>query len=66
MENADRQVTVDHMVENYSPERAMGITLMILRRMNQHDVAGKLERDYRHRRSTTVQKMCQMFLQTKT
>ncbi|CAB1344198.1 unnamed protein product, partial [Coregonus sp. 'balchen'] len=41
------------MVENYGPEKAIGITLMILRRMNRHDVAEKLERDYRHRRGNT-------------
>ncbi|CAB1344201.1 unnamed protein product, partial [Coregonus sp. 'balchen'] len=41
------------MVENYGTEKAIGITLMILRRMNRHDVAEKLERDYRHRRDNT-------------
>ncbi|XP_029595655.1 uncharacterized protein LOC115178540 isoform X2 [Salmo trutta] len=48
LRNTDIQFTVDQMVERYGPEGAVEITLMILRRMNRHDVAEKLERDYRH------------------
>ncbi|KAK6300933.1 hypothetical protein J4Q44_G00290310 [Coregonus suidteri] len=47
LENADRQDTVDQMVERYDPEGAVKITLMILKRMNQHDLAKKLQRDHR-------------------
>uniref|UniRef100_A0A674C013 Uncharacterized LOC115178540 n=1 Tax=Salmo trutta TaxID=8032 RepID=A0A674C013_SALTR len=46
LRNTDIQVTVDQMVERYGPEGAVGITLMILRWMNRHDVAEKLERDH--------------------
>ncbi|XP_029595649.1 NACHT, LRR and PYD domains-containing protein 1b allele 1-like isoform X3 [Salmo trutta] len=53
LRNTDIQVTVDQMVERYGPEGAVEITLMILRWMNRHDVAEKLERDNRHRRAAT-------------
>ncbi|CAB1344224.1 unnamed protein product, partial [Coregonus sp. 'balchen'] len=46
LENADKQVTVDHMVKTYAPNRAVEITLRILRWMDQNDLAEKLERDY--------------------
>ncbi|CAB1344202.1 unnamed protein product [Coregonus sp. 'balchen'] len=51
LENADKQVTVDQMVKTYGPERAVEITLRILRWMNQNDLAEKLERDYRGNRT---------------
>ncbi|XP_045076551.1 pyrin-like [Coregonus clupeaformis] len=47
LENADRQVTVDHMVKTYGPERAVEITLRILRGMKRVDLAEKLETDHR-------------------
>ncbi|XP_064815390.1 uncharacterized protein LOC135531181 isoform X2 [Oncorhynchus masou masou] len=47
LENTDRQVTVDQMVKRYDPEGAVEITLRILREMNQHDLAKKLQRDHR-------------------
>ncbi|XP_045082684.1 uncharacterized protein LOC121532576 [Coregonus clupeaformis] len=46
LENADKQVTVDQMVKTYAPNRAVEITLRILRGMTQNDLAEKLERDY--------------------
>ncbi|KAK6301011.1 hypothetical protein J4Q44_G00291090 [Coregonus suidteri] len=47
LENADRQVTVDQMVKTYGPERAVEITLRILRGMKRVDLAEKLETDHR-------------------
>ncbi|KAK6300937.1 hypothetical protein J4Q44_G00290350 [Coregonus suidteri] len=47
LENTDRQDTVDQMVKTYSPERVVEITLRILRKMNLHDLAKKLQRDHR-------------------
>ncbi|XP_041694374.2 uncharacterized protein LOC121532651 [Coregonus clupeaformis] len=47
LENADRQDTVDQMVKRYDPEGAVRITLMNLRKMHQHDLAKKLQRDLR-------------------
>ncbi|XP_042172081.1 uncharacterized protein LOC121845237 isoform X3 [Oncorhynchus tshawytscha] len=47
LENTDRQDTVDQMVERYGPEGAVEITVEILREMNQHDLAKKLQRDHR-------------------
>ncbi|XP_036804810.1 NACHT, LRR and PYD domains-containing protein 1a isoform X2 [Oncorhynchus mykiss] len=47
LENVDRQVTVDQMVKRYDPEGAVEITVEILREMNQHDLAKKLQRDHR-------------------
>uniref|UniRef100_A0A673YEU7 Uncharacterized LOC115147726 n=1 Tax=Salmo trutta TaxID=8032 RepID=A0A673YEU7_SALTR len=44
LENTDRQVTVDQMVERYGPERAVEITVKILMRMNLDDLAEKLVR----------------------
>ncbi|XP_055763004.1 uncharacterized protein LOC129839520 [Salvelinus fontinalis] len=46
LENSDRQDTVDHMVKRYGPERAVGITLWILREMKLNDLAVKLQRDH--------------------
>ncbi|KAM9492113.1 uncharacterized protein ACWYII_004091 isoform 2-T2 [Salvelinus alpinus] len=46
LENIDRQDTVDHMVKRYGPERAVEITLWILREMKLNDLADKLERDH--------------------
>ncbi|XP_045075309.1 uncharacterized protein LOC123488452 [Coregonus clupeaformis] len=46
LENADRQVTVDQMVKTYAPNRAVEITLRILRGMDQNYLAEKLMRDY--------------------
>ncbi|CAB1344210.1 unnamed protein product, partial [Coregonus sp. 'balchen'] len=43
LENADRQVTVDQMVKTYGPERALNITLRILRGMKRE--TPKLEMD---------------------
>uniref|UniRef100_A0A8C7NH73 Pyrin domain-containing protein n=1 Tax=Oncorhynchus mykiss TaxID=8022 RepID=A0A8C7NH73_ONCMY len=53
LENTDRQVTVDQMVERYDPERAVKITLVNLRWMNLDDLAEKLER-YHTRDSSPV------------
>ncbi|XP_045082685.1 pyrin-like [Coregonus clupeaformis] len=47
LENADRQDTVDQMVKTYGPERAVEITLRILRGMKRVDLAEKLETDHR-------------------
>ncbi|KAM9492115.1 uncharacterized protein ACWYII_004091 isoform 4-T4 [Salvelinus alpinus] len=46
LENTDRQDTVDHMVKRYGPERAVEITLWILREMKLDDLAENLQRDY--------------------
>ncbi|XP_030640792.1 NACHT, LRR and PYD domains-containing protein 3-like [Chanos chanos] len=43
LENADVQDTVDKMVERYKPRGAVDITLLILRRMEQNNLAEKLE-----------------------
>ncbi|CAB1344211.1 unnamed protein product [Coregonus sp. 'balchen'] len=51
LENADRQVTVDQMVKTYGPERAVEITLRILRGMKRVDLAEKLETDHRGNRT---------------
>ncbi|XP_036418214.1 NACHT, LRR and PYD domains-containing protein 3-like [Colossoma macropomum] len=42
MENADIYDTVDKMVESYSPNGAVEITLQILNKMNQNELAEKL------------------------
>ncbi|KAM9492161.1 uncharacterized protein ACWYII_004113 [Salvelinus alpinus] len=47
LENTYRQDTVDQMVKRYGPEKAVEITVEILREMNQHDLAKKLQRDHR-------------------
>ncbi|XP_071202838.1 uncharacterized protein [Salvelinus alpinus] len=46
LENTSRQETVDQMVKSYGPERAVEITLWILREMNLDDLAETLQRDY--------------------
>ncbi|XP_048013175.1 NACHT, LRR and PYD domains-containing protein 12-like isoform X2 [Megalobrama amblycephala] len=43
MENADRLKTVDKMVECFGPEEAVKITVDILRKMNQNNLAEQLE-----------------------
>ncbi|XP_030636652.1 NACHT, LRR and PYD domains-containing protein 12-like [Chanos chanos] len=43
LENADVQDTVDKMVETYQERDAVEITLLILRKMEQNNLAGKLE-----------------------
>ncbi|XP_048009922.1 NACHT, LRR and PYD domains-containing protein 3-like [Megalobrama amblycephala] len=43
MENADRLKTVDKLVEGFGPEEAVKITVEILRKMNQNDLAEHLE-----------------------
>ncbi|ROL51219.1 NACHT, LRR and PYD domains-containing protein 6 [Anabarilius grahami] len=43
MENADRLKTVDKMVECFGPEEAVKITVEILRKMNQNNLAEQLE-----------------------
>ncbi|KAJ7987798.1 hypothetical protein DPEC_G00330250 [Dallia pectoralis] len=45
LEKADRQDTVDKMVKTYGYERAVDISLEILRKMNQNDLVEKLQRD---------------------
>ncbi|XP_045076550.1 caspase b-like, partial [Coregonus clupeaformis] len=54
LENADRQVTVDQMVKTYGPERALKITLRILRGMKRVDLAEKLETDHRGGNRTRI------------
>ncbi|XP_031667347.1 uncharacterized protein LOC109887372 isoform X6 [Oncorhynchus kisutch] len=56
LENTDRQVTVDQMVKRYGPERAVKITLRILRGMKRVDLAEKLQRDHTRAVSTTETK----------
>ncbi|XP_064815413.1 uncharacterized protein LOC135531206 isoform X3 [Oncorhynchus masou masou] len=46
LENTDRQVIVDLMMNIYGPERAVEITLRILRDMNDHDLTEKLQSDH--------------------
>lgn len=43
LEDADRLVTVDRMVQNYCDEGAVKITLEILRKMDQNNLADELE-----------------------
>ncbi|XP_045073070.1 uncharacterized protein LOC121560319, partial [Coregonus clupeaformis] len=47
LENDDIQVIVGQMVKTYGPERAVEITLRILRGMKRVDLAEKLETDHR-------------------
>ena len=42
LENADEMDTVDRMVETYTPEGALMITVEILRKMNRNDLAERL------------------------
>nr|XP_046151076.1 uncharacterized protein LOC123993220 isoform X1 [Oncorhynchus gorbuscha] len=47
LENANRQVTVDKMVESYSDEGAVQITLDILRKMRLNNLAENFEKNYK-------------------
>ncbi len=47
MEDADRLKTVDRMVECFQSEEAVKITVDILRKMNQNDLAEKLENKHK-------------------
>jgi len=47
MENADRLKTVDKMVACFGPEEAVKITLEILRKMNQNNLAEQLENKHK-------------------
>uniref|UniRef100_A0A673J997 NACHT domain-containing protein n=1 Tax=Sinocyclocheilus rhinocerous TaxID=307959 RepID=A0A673J997_9TELE len=47
MENADRLKTVDKMVVCFGQEEAVKITVGILRKMNQNDLAEQLENEYK-------------------
>ncbi|XP_051747434.1 NACHT, LRR and PYD domains-containing protein 12-like isoform X2 [Ctenopharyngodon idella] len=47
MENADRLKTVDKMVECFGPEKAVKITVEILRKMNQNNLAEHLENKHK-------------------
>ncbi|ROL08891.1 NLR family CARD domain-containing protein 3 [Anabarilius grahami] len=46
MENADRLKTVDKMVACFGPEEAVKITVKILRKMNQNNLAEQLQNNY--------------------
>ncbi|XP_055763815.1 uncharacterized protein LOC129840029 isoform X4 [Salvelinus fontinalis] len=54
LENTDRQDTVDQMVQRYDHEGAVEITVEILREMNQHDLAKKLQRDHRGKKRKKI------------
>lgn len=47
LENANRQVTVDKMVESYSDEGAVRITLDILRKMSLNNLSENFEKNYK-------------------
>ncbi|KAL0150802.1 hypothetical protein M9458_053884, partial [Cirrhinus mrigala] len=47
MENADRLNTVDKTVACFGPEKAVKITVSILRKINQNHLAEKLENEYK-------------------
>ncbi|XP_030640491.1 NACHT, LRR and PYD domains-containing protein 12-like [Chanos chanos] len=47
LENADVQDTVDKMVERYKPRGAVDITLIILKKMEQNNLAEKLENKHK-------------------
>uniref|UniRef100_A0A8C8IX14 Pyrin domain-containing protein n=1 Tax=Oncorhynchus tshawytscha TaxID=74940 RepID=A0A8C8IX14_ONCTS len=47
LENADRQDTMDKMVDTYGPEGAVKISLEILRRMEQNNLAEQLKAGYK-------------------
>ncbi|XP_048015474.1 NACHT, LRR and PYD domains-containing protein 3-like isoform X1 [Megalobrama amblycephala] len=47
MENADRLDTVDKMVAHFGPEEAVQITVKILRKMNQNNLAEQLENKHK-------------------
>ncbi|XP_070297265.1 caspase b-like [Salvelinus sp. IW2-2015] len=46
LEDADRLVTVDRMVQSYCDEGAVKITLEILRKMGQNKLADELEKKF--------------------
>ncbi|XP_051747932.1 uncharacterized protein LOC127511216 isoform X2 [Ctenopharyngodon idella] len=52
MENADRLKTVDKMVECFGPEEAVKITVEILRKINQNNLAEHLEN--KHKQGSTA------------
>ncbi|XP_077065430.1 NACHT, LRR and PYD domains-containing protein 3-like isoform X6 [Siphateles boraxobius] len=55
MENADRLKTVDKMVECFGPEEAVKITVEILRKINQNNLAEKLENNHKqHKQGSTA------------
>lgn len=47
IENADIFKTVDKMVAHFKEEKAMNITVEILRKINQNSVAEQLENEYK-------------------
>ncbi|XP_067283780.1 NACHT, LRR and PYD domains-containing protein 3-like isoform X2 [Pseudorasbora parva] len=47
LENADRLKTVDKMVARFRPEAAVKVTVEILRKMNQNNLAEHLENNYK-------------------
>ncbi|XP_056090550.1 NACHT, LRR and PYD domains-containing protein 3-like [Rhinichthys klamathensis goyatoka] len=47
LDNADRCKTVDKMVACFGPEKALKITVEILRKMDQNDLADQLENNYK-------------------
>ncbi|KAL1277388.1 hypothetical protein QQF64_024061, partial [Cirrhinus molitorella] len=47
MENADRLNTVDKLVACFGPEKAVKITVSILRKMNQNNLAEQLENEHK-------------------
>ncbi|XP_030640829.1 NACHT, LRR and PYD domains-containing protein 3-like [Chanos chanos] len=53
LENADVQDTVDKMVERHKPRGAVEITLLILRKMEQNNLAEKLESKVREDTDST-------------
>ncbi|XP_077065435.1 NLR family CARD domain-containing protein 3-like [Siphateles boraxobius] len=55
MENADRLKTVDKIVECFKPEEAVKITVEILRKINQNNLAEKLENNHKqHKQGSTA------------
>ncbi|XP_077065434.1 NLR family CARD domain-containing protein 3-like isoform X2 [Siphateles boraxobius] len=52
MESADRLQTVDKMVARFGPEEAVKITVKILRKMNQNNLADELEN--KHKPGSTI------------
>ncbi|KAF4115323.1 hypothetical protein G5714_002812 [Onychostoma macrolepis] len=54
MENADRLKTVNRMVACFGPEEAVKITVSILRKMQQNNLAEQLEN--KHKQGSTADK----------
>lgn len=46
LESADRQDTVNKMIESYGEESAVNVTVKILRMMNNNNAAEKLKKTY--------------------